>query len=128
MNAGCAPERIRLGHGVNQRPNLPWSRWPSAPRGGFGEVGPVSSEALAMPTNYGVRMNHDQSTTPVFPHMGQPDPKPAVPSDQARTFLLTFVNGELLSKREVLQNHRAVTLSEKPDQSKQAQEDAEHSS
>jgi len=45
-------------------------------------------------------------------------PEPAVAPDQSRTLPLPFVNGKLLAEGEVLKDHRLMTFSEEPNQSK----------
>jgi hypothetical protein len=40
--------------------------------------------------------------------------------------VLAFVNGELLSESEILQDDTAMVLSEPPDHAKETQEEGEH--
>ncbi|MFZ3341713.1 MAG: hypothetical protein WA213_12575 [Terriglobales bacterium] len=54
--------------------------------------------------HYGVGIDHDQGTSPVFPQQGQRDPERAVTLREtwALALVLVFVYGELLTKSEIL--------------------------
>jgi hypothetical protein len=71
-------------------------------------------------------MNYDQGLPPVFPKYRKRDPEPAIPTHNTRAFVLAFVNGELLSESEILQDNTAMVLSEQPDHAKETQEEGEH--
>jgi len=86
----------------------------------------VAAETFALPAHHRVWMNDEQGTPPVLPYRRPGDPEPAVAPDQSWTFLVASVVGKLLAESKVLQDESWMTLPEKPNQSKYAQNEAEH--
>jgi len=71
---------------------------------------PVQSESPAVPPNDGVRLDHDQPTSPVGPNSRQDDPQGSISIRQAGSFGIPLEDIELMTECEVLQDQCTVGL------------------
>lgn len=63
---------------------------------------PVKPKALAVPTNYGIRLDDEQRVAPTRPNSGEADPEKPVSRLNRRAFLIPIQYNELMAKSEVL--------------------------
>ena len=103
MNPGRTPERIGLGHFANKVTDF---RADWRPPGSFasGLKSPKHLETFFMPTHHGLWFDNDQSMAPVAPETGKDNPENTITGTKLRPFDRPFHGGQLLAKREVLQN------------------------
>src|SRR5215472_379458 len=126
MNPGRSPQGIGLHQGSDQSANLRVDRGSAYGSDPLRKLRPVAAETFALPAHHRVWMNDEQGTPPVLPYRRQGDPEPAVAPHQLWTFLVASVNGKLLAASKVLPDESWMTLTEEPNQSKYAQNEAEH--
>ena len=120
MNPGRTPERIGLGHFSNKVKDFRADRRPPGAFGSGLEL-PEQLESHTMPPNDRFGFDDDQWLLPIGPKTGKQDPEETVSTADLRPFNGMFHGGQLLSKREVLQNNiKSLIESEKkvkkPDQ------------
>ena len=83
LDPWCAPMRVRLRHGANQRADVGWYRWTAGAATALPH--PVPPQALAMPREDGRRLNDDQWASPSRPHAREPDPEDAISARESRS-------------------------------------------
>ena len=101
---GCHPD--------DQSPGL--LRHGRSARSGPRDPAPVASESLAMPPDHGLRLDDDESASPLRPEMGEGDPEHSIQSREARPWMSVGVHRELLSERE-LDDRLLLPISEQGD-------------
>ena len=61
-----------------------------------------------MPPYNCVGVNDDQSSPPALPNSRDQDPEPTLATMQLRTFVLPFVNLQLLAQCNIFKSHRSM--------------------
>ena len=72
---------------------------------------PIEFEALAMPSDDGLRLDDDEGLLPAVPDSGEPHPEGAIAGAEPRMLLLSLVDSELLPQGEVFK-HECTSVSE----------------
>jgi dienelactone hydrolase len=125
MDSWGAPERVRGDHACDQDLDLGVDRRP--PSGGpAGELGPVLAEATPLSPQDGVRNDDHEGVLPTGKHSCQPNPEEAIASPKLRAFGVPLIYGQLLAQRQVLEGELAVAAAEEREESKQAEQGADH--
>ena len=125
MDSWSAPERIGRGHSCDKGRDLRVERRTAQPRPA-GELGPVLTEAEALPPQDGVRRYDDERLSPAGPRPGQRDPEEPIAAAQFRSVHRFFVDGELVAQRKVLQGDLAVAAEEEGEEPKQVEQESDH--
>jgi len=108
LDARRSPKRVLARHSTNQLANLSFD--PRASGFPLRLPSPKELEALAMPSNNGVRLDDEQDRTPTWPDPGQADPEQAVAVAELRALRGPLQNRQLLAKSEILGGEfRSVT-------------------
>jgi len=109
---GRSPGWILGNYPEDQISNLPRNSSPACWFSDPGDQAPVETEACPMPSNHRLRRDDDQSFFPGGPELMGSDPEEFVEQIEPCPRMSTFQNGELLPKREILQNEIPATAEE----------------
>ena len=118
------PEWIGGGHASNQGPDLGVDG--GATGGSAGKLGPVLTEAAALPSQDGVGRHHDERVPPAGPDSGQGDPEQAIHRVEPRPGRRALVDGELLAQGQVFEGELAVAADEEGEEPEQVEEEGDH--
>ena len=101
VNPGSAPQRIGAAHLPDQVDGI-WADClaPRFTRSAFPT--PEEPEPGAMPLNDSARLNEAESDLPIRPGLREPSPEGAVQRGQARAFVATAEDQDLVPQSEVL--------------------------
>jgi hypothetical protein len=61
----------------------------------------MPAKPLAVPSDHGIGLHHDQGGAPVLPTLGEEDPKQSVRRAELRTFHRSRQHDQLLTEREI---------------------------
>ena len=105
VNTRCSPKRILAAQSADQFSDVFRNRRP--PRLAAADLpGPEQTEALAVPSDDGVRFDDDQSRPPAAPDRAQPCPQESIGRRQFRPLHGALENTKLVPECEVLQLER----------------------
>ena len=125
VNARRTPGRILARHLEDQLLELFRDRR-SPDLLGFRFEPPVPPERTTMPLHHGFWLHHQERSLPPRPHLPDCDPKPPIHPGQPRPSILSFQDGDLLPKDEVLQHQTATAAKEAKHDSEGESKEAEH--
>ena len=103
MNSRSAPKRVGLRHLKNKVTDFRADRRPPESFAS-GLKSPKHLETFFMPTHHGLWFDNDQSLAPVASETGKDNPENTITGTKLRPFDRPFHGGQMLAKREVLQN------------------------
>ena len=89
---------------------------------GLGQPPPVAFESLTLPSDDRFRLNEFERRSPTVPDLLQRDPKQSISIVQSWSLLVTCVDGQLMTKREVFQGDWFVTTEKEDEEANRQQQ------
>jgi hypothetical protein len=82
---------------------------------------PKSLESLTLPSDHRLRLNECERSSPILIEFLQRDPKPSISIAQPWSFFIPREDGQLMTKRDVLQGDLLVTTEDEKEESNRQQ-------
>lgn len=103
MDSRCAPGRILGDHFEDQITDLFRDPLPSHQATGAGDRSPIQRESGSVPTDHGLRTDHEEGLLPAIPKPARKNPEELLQQSSSRSGVFALEDSELLAEDEVFE-------------------------